>query len=208
MIYTDGAGAYKLLKNRYDTVHVDHEDQFSMGDGKHSNGVESGFAGWRRMEKGVYHRMNARTIQWFFAECAWRQEQRRAHPVKRFTDFVRCLLVAGPCRALKNYGTEQLDREQAPRTVRSKPVPLPTVSGLERLLGTGLLDGHMTREAEALREDLLPKPSFAMRAPAPRINSWDRRRSGPKASAAMVRIGCSALPLAANSPYRVSFSVA
>lgn len=203
-LFTDGAGAYKKLS--YTHTAVDHEECYSEGDGKHSNGVESAFARWRRMEKGVYHRMNRRTAEWYFAECAWREEQRRAHPAQRFTEFLQCVLSMGSIWPLKKYGYEQVQREFMPRHIRLEPVALPGVADLDRLTQTKLLHPPWLAEVASLRDDLLPRPTFALKAPAPRIASWDRRRTRSYPASSFAASWRSLLPQLAAAPYKVAFA--
>lgn len=185
-LFTDGAAAYKKLPFRHTAV--DHANIYSEGDGKHSNGVESAFARWRRTERGVYHRMNARTVEWYFAETAWREEQRRADPVQRFTDFVSCVLAVGPCWPLKKYGYEQRDRETKPRHIKLNTAPLPSVPELDRMNKMKLLRPEQVEEVTSLRNELKCQPTFAQTPTLPRIQSWDRRRKHQS--------GGSVLPLA------------
>jgi transposase-like protein len=207
-LFTDGAKAYKLLKGSYTVTQVDHARHYSEGQGRHSNGVESGFARWRRMEKGIYHRMNARTVEWFYAECAWREEQRRAGPAQRFTDFMKCVMSAGVCWPLKKYGYEQIERDFKPRHIKLQPAPLPKDASLARLVGTGLLDDNMVLEAEALRDDLVPRPSYAQKVLPPLINTWDRRPKRIAAETTFTPLGRGVLPHLTTSPYKVAFAVA
>jgi transposase-like protein len=174
-IFTDAASAYSGLAARYELTQINHETHYSLGDGKHTNGVEAGFSRWRRMEKGTYHRMNARTIERFFAECAWREEHRRTHPAERLFGFIKCMIRAGARRELKKYGTSQLAREYQPRRIQLTAMPLPEAASIDRLCGISLLTEAMLEEAGSLRADLQPRPSFASVPPAPRVRTWDRR---------------------------------
>jgi hypothetical protein len=91
--------------------------------------------------------------------------------------FLKCLMHAGVCRALRNYGTSQPDREFQPRRIKLEAMVLPTVPAIDRLCATGLLTSELVAESVRLRDDIqaAPKP-FSDRAPRPRISSWDRRR--------------------------------
>lgn len=207
-LFTDGEKDYTPLgeKYKYPLTQVNHGEHYSEGDGKHSNGVESGFARWRRMEKGVYHRMNARTIQWFYAECAWREEHRRADPVQRFIEFTKCLLSVGVCRPLKKYGYEQVQREFKARQIPRMAAPLPQLSTLATLVKTGLLEEKLMLEVEGLQDGLTQRASFSG-LQQPRISSWDRRAKLRSAGIAFAIPKQPCVPGLVPAPYKVSFTL-
>jgi transposase-like protein len=153
-LFTDQGNAYPLLGAKYDLSQVNHSYCYSHGDGRHTNNVESGFSRFRRMEWGVYHRMSPQRVEWFFAETAWREEHRRTHPAQRLLSFMQAMMQAPACRELRNYGTSQPDRKSAPRRVKLEAMKAPSLKGMDRLCGMGLLSEALIAEVQAARASL------------------------------------------------------
>lgn len=174
-IFTDSAPGYNGLAAKFELTQINHDAFYSLGDGQHTNNVESVFARWRRTEKGVYHRMSAPTVEWYFAENAWREEYRRTESGERFRAFLKCMLQAGLCRELKKYRGQQPGREVKPRRIELKAMELPALRAVDRFSRMGLVEDPMLMEVRALRADLEPQPISGTSMAAPRIRSWDRR---------------------------------
>lgn len=189
-IYTDFAAAYAGLAASYKLRQINHDELYSDGEGTHTNFVESAFARWRRMEKGTHHKMTARTLQLFFADCAWREDHRRQPPAQRFASALQMVARASICRRFKKYGYEQVDRPNRKRTIhlrlqeRVNEPDLRTVSGIAGLL-TPAQAGRVNEFLEVVREPFTFASAPA--APVP-VRTWDLRR----------RPGASSVPLSGH----------
>lgn len=73
------------------------------------------------MEIGTHHKMNPRTLHLFFADCAWRENERRTHPITRFTKALQEVASAGVCRAFKKCGYEAVPRNPLLKSKVPKP---------------------------------------------------------------------------------------
>lgn len=120
-IVTDGASAYIGLAADYELEQVDHDEFYSKGDGLHTNFVESAFSRWRRMEIGTHHRMNPRTLHLFFADCAWRETERRTPPAEQFEKALFTVAHEGVCRTFKKYGYTPRERGRRSKPLEIKP---------------------------------------------------------------------------------------
>lgn len=157
IIYTDGATAYTALNAEYEVRSVNHDELYVNAQGWHTNFIESHFARWRRMEIGTYHRMNARTLHLFFAECNWRENMRRSTPIEKLVDALQAIAPAGICRTFRKYQAEAKNAaEAAPRKEKPRHRRVPAASqylvgSLGRLLGLSALKAYEPHQEKVSR---------------------------------------------------------
>ena len=190
-LLTDGAAAYTGLAALYDLEQVNHDEFYSKGNGVHTNFVESCFARWRRMEIGTHHKMNARTLHLFFADCAWRETERETAPTDRFAKALSTVAREGVCRTFKKYGRGLDERETKSRSISLRPTQRVAGAMLETTLA---VLGGVSKFAEEVRAFLTltkPAPSFATAgyAQQERETLWTlgRRKKAARQDAAPAR---------------------
>jgi transposase-like protein len=113
IVYSDNAGASVALSAEYEVHRVNHSEHYVNPEGIHTNFVESVFARWRRMEIGTYHRMDPTTLHLFFADCAWRENNRRASPTEKVSKAMSFLAKLGVCLPYKKYGDRHASSPRA-----------------------------------------------------------------------------------------------
>lgn len=160
-LLTDGASAYTGLAAHYDLEQINHDEMYSKGDGVHTNFVESCFARWRRMEIGTHHKMNARTLHLFFADCAWREAERETNPIERFAKALTTVAKSGVCRTFKKYGHKDTERKATAREISLRPIHRVPAAALESALTfMGSLEKFASKVGVFLKLTK-PRPSFA-----------------------------------------------
>jgi transposase-like protein len=155
-LLTDGASAYTALAAHYELDQINHDEVYSKGNGLHTNTVESCFSRWRRMEIGTHHKMNARTLHLFFADCAWRETERHTNPITRFTKALSTIAREGVCRTFKKYAVSAKEREAKPRQVELRPIHRVAAASLE---SAQALLGGLKEQAVKVAEFLKVLPS-------------------------------------------------
>lgn len=183
-IYTDFAAAYAGLAANYKLRQINHDELYSDGNGTHTNYVESVFARWRRMEKGTHHKMTARTLHLFFADCAWRENHRRTPPAERFAEAMKTITGAGICRAYKKYGYDPLKSVAKTHAIRLSSVRRVDAADLKKVSGiAGLLAPALCAKIDELIERVKPQICFAQAAPKKDENpTWDLEPARREAS--------------------------
>jgi hypothetical protein len=113
------------------------------------------------MEIGTHHKMNARTLHLFFADCAWREAERHTHPVERFTKALGAVAHAAMCRTFKKYGHTAQDRHAKHREISLRPVQRVQASALENV--RAVLGGleKLAAKMEQFLQLTKPTPTFA-----------------------------------------------
>lgn len=160
-LLTDGASAYTGLAALYDLEQINHDEMYSKGNGLHTNFVESCFARWRRMEIGTHHKMNARTLHLFFADCAWREAERETVPVDKFAKALLTVAREGVCRRFKKYGRGMKERETKPRTISLRPIHRAAGAALEGALKVMDQASRFSDSVTKFLKLTKPTPSFA-----------------------------------------------
>jgi hypothetical protein len=134
------------------------------------------------MEIGTHHKMNARTLHLFFADCAWREAERETVPVDKFAKALLTVAREGVCRRFKKYGRGMKERETKPRTISLRPIHRVVGAALEGALN---VLGQASRFANDVTKYLKltkPTPSFVVAGYAQAVETplWTlgrRRRS-------------------------------
>lgn len=208
-ILTDGASAYTGLAAQYELEQIDHEEMYSKGDGLHTNFVESCFSRWRRMEIGTHHKMNPRTLHLFFADCAWRENERHTNPIERFTKALQAVAREGVCRTFKKYGYRPDERKAEPRSIELRPIQRVQATVLKAAQAAlGGLE-RFAKEVATFVQVTRPPASFAAHTPVAEPALWTlgRRKQESQAASARSTIPAmrAALPLPTTAVY--SFTV-
>lgn len=101
-VHADEASVWDQLHARYDVKRINHSVAFS-DDGACTNQAESFFARLRRSEHGVHHHFNAKYLQQYASEMAWREDHRRKSNGEQFGTVSRLALAHPVSRAWKGY---------------------------------------------------------------------------------------------------------
>ncbi len=206
-ILTDGASAYTGLAAEYELEQIDHDEMYSKGDGLHTNFVESCFSRWRRMEIGTHHKMNPRTLHLFFADCAWRENERHTNPIERFTKALQAVAREGVCRTFKKYGYRPDERKAEPRSIELRPIQRVQATVLKAAQAAlGGLE-RFAKEVVAFVQVTRPPASFAAHTPAAEPGLWTlgRRKKAAPVSSTLETAVRATVPLPATAVY--SFTV-
>ena len=79
-VMTDQLSSYGILdgktEKKYVHVKVDHSMTYSLGDGKHTNGIESCWAILKRGVYGIYHHVSVKHLQEYVDEFCYRLNHR------------------------------------------------------------------------------------------------------------------------------------
>ena len=79
-VMTDQLASYGILdgktEKKYIHVKVDHSMTYSLGDGKHTNGIESCWAILKRGVYGIYHHVSVKHLQEYVEEFCYRLNHR------------------------------------------------------------------------------------------------------------------------------------
>ena len=73
-------------------IMVNHEVEFSQGDGKHTKGIESFWAIVKRGVYGIYHHVSVKHMQTYMNEFCFRMNHRETED--GFTNLVKLSLAA------------------------------------------------------------------------------------------------------------------
>ena len=89
-IVTDEYAAYNdLAKHGYVHERVNHSrGQYVNKDGYSTNGIENFWSHLKRMIFGIYHKVSAKHLYWYCAECAYRYNTRCLEDGERFVLFL------------------------------------------------------------------------------------------------------------------------
>ncbi|MGX3022117.1 IS1595 family transposase [Ursidibacter sp. B-7004-1] len=102
-ICTDFDESYTCLNYQYNLSQVNHKIEYRSIEGITNNLAESGFARFRRMMKGVHHRMHNNYMLLYANETAWREDNRRKSLKEKFNDVLTRCLCCRPSRDLMGY---------------------------------------------------------------------------------------------------------
>ena len=90
-VVTDEYVVYNdLAKYGYKHTKVNHsKKQYVNKDGYSTNGIENFWSHLKRMILGIYHKVSAKHLYWYCAECAYRFNTRNLEDGERFVLFIR-----------------------------------------------------------------------------------------------------------------------
>ena len=90
-VVTDEWGAYNgLNKHGYTHERVNHSHgQYVNKSGFSTNGIENFWSHLKRMILGIYHKVSAKHLYWYCAECVYRYNTRCLNDGERFLFFIR-----------------------------------------------------------------------------------------------------------------------
>jgi hypothetical protein len=76
-IHADEHFSYDDLEGLQELKRVNHSKEYQAKDGVNTNHVESFFSRIQRAYVGIHHRFSVRYFDWYAAEIAWREDNRR-----------------------------------------------------------------------------------------------------------------------------------
>lgn len=92
-VMTDQFTSYGILnyKTNKDFIHIriDHNTTYSLGDGKHTNGIESCWAVLKRSVYGIFHHVSVKHLQQYVDEFCFRLNNRDCDAA-----FLKCVGLA------------------------------------------------------------------------------------------------------------------
>lgn len=102
-LYADEGSHWDLLDPHFATGRVNHSQEYSAGDGDHTNWVESYFSRLRRMVEGQHHFVSAGYLHQYAAHAAWIEDHRRDGSRVLVERVVANAMAAPVSRAWKGY---------------------------------------------------------------------------------------------------------
>lgn len=103
VIVTDESPVYNRLHGQYQMLRVNHEKQYSAGNGVSTNWAESYFARLDRSEKGIHHRIAGDYLDQYANEMTWREDNRRRSDQEKFNELGHLMTRGGVSRRMKGY---------------------------------------------------------------------------------------------------------
>lgn len=76
-VITDEHSSYGDLVGLNEHRHVNHSEMYQTEDGTNTNHVESFFSRIQRAYVGIHHRFSLKYFDWYVADLAWREDNRR-----------------------------------------------------------------------------------------------------------------------------------
>lgn len=97
-IETDESPAYLQCAIGYKHESVQHSKEYSTIDGVNNNQAESFFSRMRRWEYGISHRLEAKYMQDYANEFAWREDTRRYTQMEKLQSLAEKVFISGVSR--------------------------------------------------------------------------------------------------------------
>ena len=92
-VMTDQLNSYGILDGKTDKdfihIRIDHNATYSLGDGKHTNGIESCWAVLKRSVYGIFHHVSVKHLQQYVDEFCFRLNNRDCDAA-----FLKCVGLA------------------------------------------------------------------------------------------------------------------
>lgn len=92
-VMTDQLSSYGILDDKTDKdfihIRIDHNTTYSLGDGKHTNGIESCWAVLKRSVYGIFHHVSVKYLQQYVDEFCFRLNNRNCNAA-----FLKCVRLA------------------------------------------------------------------------------------------------------------------
>lgn len=73
----DEHSSYNCLVGLNDMMRVNHAREYQAEDGTNTNQVEGFFSRLERSHIGTHHRFSMKYLDWYVADLAWREDNRR-----------------------------------------------------------------------------------------------------------------------------------
>ncbi len=106
-LYADEATAWDGLHSRYLTKRINHSEAYSDRDAC-TNQVESFFSRIRRAEIGMHHHIAGKYLEYYAAEMAWREDNRRLSNGEQYLLATNAALTSPISRTWKGYWQRSL----------------------------------------------------------------------------------------------------
>lgn len=103
IIMADENKAYNRLHGLFDVRRVNHQKQYSAGNGVSTNWAESYFARLDRAEKGIHHHIAGDYLNAYADEMSWREDNRRRSDLEKFDALAHLMTRGGVSRRMKGY---------------------------------------------------------------------------------------------------------
>jgi len=102
-IYADEGTHWDVLEWEYQTGRVNHSTEYSLGNGKHTNLVESYFARLRRMVRGQHHWVSPKYLYQYAEHAAWLEDHRQTTIKGLAEKLVKAAMIAPKSDKLRGY---------------------------------------------------------------------------------------------------------
>lgn len=102
-IVADENPVWNRLHGQYRVRRVNHQKQYSAGNGVSTNWAESYFARLDRSEKGIHHHIAGDYLDQYANEMSWREDNRRRSDQEKFDMLAGLMTRGGVSRRMKGY---------------------------------------------------------------------------------------------------------
>jgi len=102
-IFADEAPHWDVLEKDFDTGRVNHSTEYSLGNGIHTNWVESYFARLRKMVSGQHHWVSPDYLYQYAEHAAWLEDHRLESIGALAKRILGAALIAPKSRKFKGY---------------------------------------------------------------------------------------------------------
>ncbi|XHN43509.1 hypothetical protein O1Q79_01566 [Lonepinella sp. MS14434] len=102
-ICADENPAYDNLIYHYDLWRVNHSQEYCSIDSITNNLAESFFARFRKLQKGIHHKLSNKYMMLYANETAWREDNRRKSEQEKFDDLLLRSLTTKPLKDFIGY---------------------------------------------------------------------------------------------------------
>ncbi|PZU14401.1 MAG: IS1595 family transposase [Citromicrobium sp.] len=102
-IFTDEGSGWEPLYASHNVQQVNHSKEFCTDEGCHTNGAESAFSRMRRAEIGIHHHIAGDYLDFYAADNAWREENRRLDDRAKVLKLIRAAMNTAPSRTFAGY---------------------------------------------------------------------------------------------------------
>ena len=103
MILADEGSGWEPLYASHHLERVNHKNEYCTDEGVHTNGAESAFSRMRRAEIGVHHHIAGDYLDFYAADGAWREENRRLDDRAKVEKLIRAAMGLPPSRTFAGY---------------------------------------------------------------------------------------------------------
>lgn len=103
IVYADEGSGWDVLHASHHVERVNHSREFCTDEGVHTNGAESAFARMRRAELGIHHHIAGPYLDFYAADNAWREENRKLDDREKVLKLIRAAMGLGPSRTFAGY---------------------------------------------------------------------------------------------------------
>lgn len=111
-IFADEGSGWDILHASHDVQRVNHSIEYSTDEGIHTNNAESLFSRMKRAENGIHHHVAGDYLDFYAADAAWREENRKLDDKAKVTKLIRAAMNLEPSRTFAGYWQASGPRRQ------------------------------------------------------------------------------------------------